>query len=125
MIDVKLLALVANLRKAVAAAKLNNARPSELLRLREDFTKDFENILLTETLAAITPEQKIAAFDALARAQIAELREEITQRATDDYSDDGDNIQYAWEDVRKAVFGKNIFDVTNTLEKIFSEKFLR
>lgn len=111
--------LVPIVQAAVARLQtMNNARPSEKALLREQFG-DAVLAALDTAAEGITPERKIAAFDALLSSEVATLRAQIIARLKGDYCDDDDRQHYAVEDLKKTVLGANIFEATNEFENLF------
>ena len=117
MIDERLVALV-NFTKAKLAT-MKNARPSEIMAVKEDFAAAFLDVL-SKGVGDIPDVVKIAAFDSMAKNHLNELMEEVKDRAAGNYCEDSDSEHYAWEAVRIAVIGPRAFDATNELEKILS-----
>lgn len=118
MIDSTLVALVQ--KTSLQLGKMKDARPSEILAVKEQFAKECL-ALLAQTTADITPQQKIAAFDQLAAAQIKELTTQIENAVNGrGYWLDEEAKDYDWEQIRNLVFGGKIFIATSRFERLLS-----
>lgn len=103
MIDERLVVLVNETKTALAG--MTDARPSEILAVREKFGADLL-ALVKQATADITPEQKIAAFDSLAESHVAELVETVQNALKGQgYYKDDDTVHYTWGAVQSAVLG--------------------
>ncbi len=116
MVDEKLVALAMMTKGKLA--KMKDARPSEIMAVKERFADQFLEVLKGMNVSDIPVEHKIAFFDIMAKGHVDGLITEVENRLSGEYceDDDSDTAHYAWEAERQAVFGSRIFDATNELE---------
>jgi hypothetical protein len=119
MIDIQAVALVKETQAKLT--KMKDARPSELLALKEQFGEAFLEIL-TKAAAGITVEQKVKLFDELLAAQVENIITEINERMENTYCEDSDHVHYTYEAVVTGTLGADIFKATNELETLLSRR---
>lgn len=118
MIDEKLVALTIATRTKLAGMK--DARPSEIMAVKEQFGADVLALLKTAT-ASITAAQKIAFFDNAAASHIEQLTAAVNNALKGEgfhTRHEDDEGHWAWEAIRAAVIGPKAFKATNEFESL-------
>jgi hypothetical protein len=118
MIDAEAVKLV-NATKAQLAG-MKDARPSEVLAIKEAFGEAFL-ALLARAKDGITAEHKIKIFDELLEGEVEHLHDSIMAALVDgSYFPDEDHDHYTYEAVVSGTLGNDIWTATNELETLLT-----
>lgn len=120
-VDGELLKLANEANAKIKALGKSDARESAYLVTKEELA-DAMVEALGRTLAMMTPEEKVAAFDRIAKGRIDAMVEQVKAKLEDRYCDDDDDEHYLVEEVETAIFGKGFHEAFMTMDKVFAAK---
>ncbi len=120
-VDGELIKIANEANAKIKALGKSNARESAYLVTKEELA-DAMVEALGRTLATMTPEEKVAAFDKIAKGRIKTMVGEVKAKLEDRYCDDDDDERYLVEEVESAIFGKDFRKAFNVMDDVFSAK---
>lgn len=118
-VDGELLKLANEASAKIKALGKSNARESAYLVTKEELADAMVEVL-GRTLSAMTPEEKVAAFDRIAKGRIETMVAEVKAKLEDRYCDDDEH--YLVEEVETAIFGKEFHKAFMTMGEVFAAR---